>query len=160
MTVIMKNALFWDVALCGYCKNHGLGGKCRHHHQGENNEWTRNNVSSNNNCSTFFLVWSLRNNQLLRDSAEDRNRSSFWHVVFSIILNSRWWIKFRKPVILRATSLVANQCASGKRYFSSRQLYLAVGLYLLHIHPFQLKNIYSVDCFRLYSFVKIINTFV
>jgi hypothetical protein len=40
MAVTMKNAIFWDVLLCGSCKN------CLHH-QGYKNRRARDNVSNN-----------------------------------------------------------------------------------------------------------------
>jgi hypothetical protein len=36
-TVMLKNAAFWDVTLCGCCKNRRFGGTCRLHHQGKKN---------------------------------------------------------------------------------------------------------------------------
>jgi hypothetical protein len=45
--VTMKNAVFWDVTPCGYCKNRCLRRTYRFHRQGDKNLWTRNNVSSN-----------------------------------------------------------------------------------------------------------------
>jgi hypothetical protein len=42
----MKNAVHWYVMPCGFCKNEGLGGTYRLHHQGENRR-ERNNVSRN-----------------------------------------------------------------------------------------------------------------
>jgi hypothetical protein len=33
----MKNAVVWDVALCGSCKNRRFGGTYRLHHQGDKN---------------------------------------------------------------------------------------------------------------------------
>jgi hypothetical protein len=47
---IMENGVFWDVTLCGSCKNRRFGGTQRLHHQGDKNRWTRNNVR------TLFLV--------------------------------------------------------------------------------------------------------
>jgi hypothetical protein len=35
MAVAMKNAVFWDVAPCGSCKNRRFGGTQRLHHQGD-----------------------------------------------------------------------------------------------------------------------------
>jgi hypothetical protein len=32
--VTMKNAVFWDVTSCGFCKNRRFGGAYRLHHQG------------------------------------------------------------------------------------------------------------------------------
>jgi hypothetical protein len=46
-SVTMKNIVFWDVALCGSCKNRCFGGKNRVHHQGETNRRGRNSVSNN-----------------------------------------------------------------------------------------------------------------
>jgi hypothetical protein len=43
----LKNAVFWDVILCGSCKNRYFGQTYRLHHQGEKNQQTRNNVISN-----------------------------------------------------------------------------------------------------------------
>jgi hypothetical protein len=43
----MMNAVFWDVTPYGPCKNRRFGGIYRLHQQGENNQQTRNNVSSN-----------------------------------------------------------------------------------------------------------------
>jgi hypothetical protein len=42
----VKKAAFWDVTTCGYCKNRRFGGKFRLHHQDEQNEITKKNVSS------------------------------------------------------------------------------------------------------------------
>jgi hypothetical protein len=35
----MKNAVFWEVTLCGSCKNRRFGGTWRLHHQGDKNRW-------------------------------------------------------------------------------------------------------------------------
>jgi hypothetical protein len=43
----LKNAGFWDVTLCGSCKNRRFGGTYRLHHPGEKNRRARNNVRSN-----------------------------------------------------------------------------------------------------------------
>jgi hypothetical protein len=45
--VTMKNAIFWEVTPCGSCKNRRFGGTQRLHHKGDNNRWTRHNVSRN-----------------------------------------------------------------------------------------------------------------
>jgi hypothetical protein len=44
--VTMKNAIFWDVMLCGSCKNQRFRGTYHFHHQGDKNWRARNNVSS------------------------------------------------------------------------------------------------------------------
>jgi hypothetical protein len=31
----MKNAVFWNVMTCGFCKNRHFGGKCHSRHQGD-----------------------------------------------------------------------------------------------------------------------------
>jgi hypothetical protein len=43
--VTMKNAVFWDVTPCGYCKNGRFGGTYRLHHKGGKNQGVRNNVN-------------------------------------------------------------------------------------------------------------------
>jgi hypothetical protein len=45
--VTIKNAIFWDVTLCGSCENQHFGGMCCLHQQDERNQWAGNNVSSN-----------------------------------------------------------------------------------------------------------------
>jgi hypothetical protein len=45
--VTMKNAVFWDVTPCSYCKNRRFGGRFCLHHQDDKNQRTRNRVSSN-----------------------------------------------------------------------------------------------------------------
>jgi hypothetical protein len=45
--VTMKNAVYWDIPHCGYCKNQRFGGMHRLHLQGEKNWRARNNVGSN-----------------------------------------------------------------------------------------------------------------
>jgi hypothetical protein len=40
--VIMKNAVFWDVAPCGFIINRHFGGKCRLHLQGKVDTFLRN----------------------------------------------------------------------------------------------------------------------
>jgi hypothetical protein len=40
----LKNAVYWDVTPCRSCKNGHFGGTYRHHHQGDKNQRTRNNV--------------------------------------------------------------------------------------------------------------------
>jgi hypothetical protein len=40
----MKNAVLWDVTLCGLCRNRRFGGTERLHHNANKNRWTRNNV--------------------------------------------------------------------------------------------------------------------
>jgi hypothetical protein len=52
--VTMKNAVFCDVTPCGSCKNWSFGGTQRHHHEGDKNRWTRNNVFN----ISFKLTWS------------------------------------------------------------------------------------------------------
>jgi hypothetical protein len=49
----MKNAVFWDVMTCGYCKNRRFEGEYRFHHQGDKNRGARNTVSSNCKPSTL-----------------------------------------------------------------------------------------------------------
>jgi hypothetical protein len=44
--VYMKSCVFWNVTLCGSCKNQCFGGTYCFYHQGENNQRARN-VSSN-----------------------------------------------------------------------------------------------------------------
>jgi hypothetical protein len=44
MAVATKNAIFWDVRLCGSCKNQRFGGMYRLYYQGEKNRRTRNNA--------------------------------------------------------------------------------------------------------------------
>jgi hypothetical protein len=36
ITILMKNAVFWDVAPCGFIINRRFGGTCRLHLQGRN----------------------------------------------------------------------------------------------------------------------------
>jgi hypothetical protein len=45
--VTVKNAVFWDIAPCGSCKNGRFGGMHRLHHQSNKNQRARNNVHSN-----------------------------------------------------------------------------------------------------------------
>jgi hypothetical protein len=45
--VTVKNAIFWDVPLCGSCKKRCFGGTYRPHHQGDKNRRARNNASCN-----------------------------------------------------------------------------------------------------------------
>jgi hypothetical protein len=45
--VAIKNAVFWDVTLCDFCKNIRFGGTYRLHHQGDKNRQARNNVRKN-----------------------------------------------------------------------------------------------------------------
>jgi hypothetical protein len=51
--VTVKNVVFWDVALCGSCKNRRFGGKYCLHCQCENNQPNGNNVTSNYQLVTF-----------------------------------------------------------------------------------------------------------
>jgi hypothetical protein len=44
---LLKNGVFWDVTLCGSCKNRLFGGTWRLLHQGDKNRWIRNNTSCN-----------------------------------------------------------------------------------------------------------------
>jgi hypothetical protein len=46
ISLSMKNAIFRDVMQCGSCKNKRFGETYRLHHQGENNQRARKNVSS------------------------------------------------------------------------------------------------------------------
>jgi hypothetical protein len=43
----MNNAVFWDVMPCGSCDKRRFGVKHRLHHQDEENQRARNNVSRN-----------------------------------------------------------------------------------------------------------------
>jgi hypothetical protein len=45
-TLCLKNAVFWNVTLCGSCKNRRFGGTERLHDQADRNRWNRN-VSRN-----------------------------------------------------------------------------------------------------------------
>jgi hypothetical protein len=45
--VTIKNAVIWDVMLCGSCENRRFAGTYRLQHQGEENQRARNNASSN-----------------------------------------------------------------------------------------------------------------
>jgi hypothetical protein len=47
MAVTMKNAVLWDVMLCGSCKKRHFGGTYRLYHQDERNQQARNSISSN-----------------------------------------------------------------------------------------------------------------
>jgi hypothetical protein len=40
----MKNAIFWDLTLCGSCKNQHFGGMYGLHHQGDKSRQARNNI--------------------------------------------------------------------------------------------------------------------
>jgi hypothetical protein len=42
-----KDGVFWDVTLCGSCKNRRFGGTYRLLHQGDKNRGTRKNTSCN-----------------------------------------------------------------------------------------------------------------
>jgi hypothetical protein len=42
MAMTVKNAVFWDVTLCGSCEKQRFGGTCRLRHQGEKNQQARN----------------------------------------------------------------------------------------------------------------------
>jgi hypothetical protein len=56
----MKNILFWDVTLVDSCKNQRFGGTYRPHHQGDNNRWSRNDVSGNSqpkHTAKKYYVW-------------------------------------------------------------------------------------------------------
>jgi hypothetical protein len=45
--VNLKNVVYWDVMQCSSSKNRRFGGTYRLHHESENNQLARNNVSSN-----------------------------------------------------------------------------------------------------------------
>jgi hypothetical protein len=45
--VTTKNAVFWDVTPCGYCKNRSIERTYRHHHKGDKFRRVKNNVGSN-----------------------------------------------------------------------------------------------------------------
>jgi hypothetical protein len=44
--VTKKNASFWDVTPCGFCKNRRFRGTYSCHHQDDKNRRARNNISS------------------------------------------------------------------------------------------------------------------
>jgi hypothetical protein len=46
-SMAIKNGIFWDIMPCGSCKNRRFGGTYRLLHQGDKNQWTRNNASCN-----------------------------------------------------------------------------------------------------------------
>jgi hypothetical protein len=69
--VTMKNGVFWDVTLCGSCKNRRFGRTYRLHNRGDKNRWTRKNVSLTSNrrkllryisSETSFLSRATRRN--------------------------------------------------------------------------------------------------
>jgi hypothetical protein len=41
----VKNGVFWEVTLCGSCKNRPFGGTQRLHNQGDKNRWTKNKLA-------------------------------------------------------------------------------------------------------------------
>jgi hypothetical protein len=45
--VTMKNAVFWNVTQCGFCKNRRYGGTHRFHHLSDKNRRARNKVTRN-----------------------------------------------------------------------------------------------------------------
>jgi hypothetical protein len=47
MAVTKKNAVFWDITLCGSCKNRRFGTTYQLYHQDKESQRARNNVSSN-----------------------------------------------------------------------------------------------------------------
>jgi hypothetical protein len=51
MEVTMKNAVIWDAVPCGSCKSRRFGGTYLLHHQGENNQRARMNVTNTISCS-------------------------------------------------------------------------------------------------------------
>jgi hypothetical protein len=57
----MKNAVFWDVTVCGSCNNRRFGGTHRLHQQGDKNRRVRNNVSNRRtlrrNAMHFFVLF-------------------------------------------------------------------------------------------------------
>jgi hypothetical protein len=57
--VTMRSAVFWDVTLCGSCKNRDFGGTYHLYHQGEKNWRARNNVSSNYIIFLHSVLWLL-----------------------------------------------------------------------------------------------------
>jgi pentatricopeptide repeat protein len=52
----MKNAVFWNVMLCGSCKNRRFEETYRLHCQGVKNQRAKNNVTVRN--SIYFLHWA------------------------------------------------------------------------------------------------------
>jgi hypothetical protein len=42
-----KNAVFWDITLCGSCRNIRFGGMYRLHHRDDKNRQARNNIGKN-----------------------------------------------------------------------------------------------------------------
>jgi hypothetical protein len=52
----MKNGVFFDVTMCGSCKNRRFGGTYRLHHQSGKNQRDMNNVvASSFNLSTLMM---------------------------------------------------------------------------------------------------------
>jgi hypothetical protein len=52
----MKNVVFWDINLCGSCKNRRFGGKYRLHHQVNKKRRARDILSSNFHRSVRRLL--------------------------------------------------------------------------------------------------------
>jgi hypothetical protein len=48
MVTVKKNGVFWDVTLCGSCRNGLFEGTYRLHHQGDKNRRTRNLAITSN----------------------------------------------------------------------------------------------------------------
>jgi hypothetical protein len=98
--VIMKNAVFWELTTCGYCKNRRFGGMHSLYLQGEQNQRARNNISSTYQLNllvvpgpeirTRFVAWTPLSRFLPEDgdTVQSPNRFKYtpWQLTMSKIL--------------------------------------------------------------------------
>jgi hypothetical protein len=89
----MENAIFWNVMPCGSCENQCLGRTCHLHHQGEN-QWARNNVSSNQqflvtaNVPSLLIHFALMMAAICLSKTSVHTRATWHYIPEDSILHS------------------------------------------------------------------------
>jgi hypothetical protein len=70
----VKN-VFWEVLLCGSCRNRCFGGMYRLHLQGENNQQTKNTLAIASDCSTLQRI-----NHYVKGGGEQQSLSWYFPI--------------------------------------------------------------------------------
>jgi hypothetical protein len=100
----MKNAVFWDVAPCGSCKNGPFGGTYHLHHQGDKSQRARNNVGSKSQLMQAALLVTV--NVVPRSPIPVTLMMAAKHSSQSSVLTRATWCHFPEDGILRSVTLL------------------------------------------------------
>jgi hypothetical protein len=82
----MKNAVFWDVTPCGFCKNRCFGGTYRFHRPGDENQRARKNVRSNCQLERTVLQLLVTANGMKQGIQDAKRQLTAWKTVLTTAL--------------------------------------------------------------------------